>query len=278
MFKPEKLTIGIVTRGRKHIVAKTVYETVKNIRESTTRVVILGDHDDDFSDVVFPQRATLDIRQREDSVGGKWNRLTEIEPADVYLAMCDYRYQATPGFDTEILKAASAFYDGIGCVAQNMANLSFPVYQAPTAKMVEIMGGIYVEHFPYWFVDHWLDDICKMIGRYSYAKGETAVLPRPGTGGTQDFREPALWAAYYDALEGEREDMANRLLEKMDVLDAQRAILRAQWPLIHQRSRMINGMVREMKGNAPFDDRYRRIREKAASRLVEIYENLKEAA
>lgn len=274
----KRLTIGIATRGRKQVAAQTATETLRNVREAGTKIVILADHDDDWSNMVLPQGVILDVRQREDSVAGKWNRLPSIAPADVYLAMCDYRYQATPGFDTGILRAASVFHDGIGCVAQHLANLSFPAYQAPTAKMVKIMGGLYVEHFPYWFVDHWLDDICKMIGRYACAEGETAVLPRPGNGGTQDFREPSLWATYYDAMEADREDMANCLLAEMDVSDAQRAILRAQWPMIHQRSRMINGMVRGMEGNAPFDDRYRRIREKATSRMLEIYENMKEAA
>jgi hypothetical protein len=273
---PETLTIGIVTRGRKKVVAQTALETLKNVREKGTKIVILADHDDDLEGLVLPEGVILNVGRREDSVAGKWNRMLRLFPADVYMGMCDYRYQATPGFDTRILEGASLFKDGIGCVVQHLANLSFPAYQCVTSKMAEIMGHFYVEHFPYWFVDHWLDDICKMTGRYVYAEGETAVFPRPGNGGTQDFREPALWASLYDALCGEREEIANRLLAEMDITDDQRAILRAQWPLIHQRSRMINGMVRGMEGNAPHDERYNRIRAKGVEKLTEIYNELTE--
>lgn len=271
------LTIGIVTRGRAKLASWTATETLRSVREAGTKIIVLADHDDDLSELVLPEGVELSAEQREDSVGGKTNRLMRLSPADVYMHMVDTRPQITPGFDTNILKAADLFPDGIGCVYQQLDCISFPTFQCLTSRMIEIMGHFYVEHFPYWFIDHWLDDICRMTGRFVYAEGLTGVGVKPGKT-TTDFREPALWATLYDALYMEREATAEKLLAEMDITDAQRQILRSQWPLVHQRSRMINNIVRGMEGNAPFDDRYNRIRSVGVSKLKTIYEGMKEAA
>lgn len=258
-----RLTIGIATRGRAALVSEVAEHTLRNCR-ADTRIVVLADHDDDLGAMVLPREVILSIAPRPDSVGAKWNRMAEAAPADVYLAMCDYRSQETPGFDRNILDAAALFPDGVGAVYQHMANLSFPCYQAVTARMFEVMEGIYPTVFPYWFADHWLDDVAKMVGRIAFAEGVTKLHPRPGSGTTQDFREPMFWGTLYDLLAPERERIANDLLEAMTITDWQRDILRAQWPLIHQRSLMINGMVREMQEtDHSRDDRYNRIRENA---------------
>lgn len=273
-FAPKTLTIGIATRNRRVLCEWTVLETLRNVREAGTKIVVLADDDDDLASIVLPEGVILSIERRADSVGAKWNRMMQIAPADVYMAACDYRPQITPGFDTNILKSAAVFDDGLGCVYQQLANLSFPTFQCITSKMAEIMGHFYVEHFPYWFVDHWLDDICRMTGRFSFADGGTEVGYR-GQKSTQEFREPRLWATLYDAQFEEREDIAEKLLAKMDEPEWRKKMLRSQWPLIHQRSRMINDIVRGMEGNAPMDDRYFRIREKGAEKLLGYYEKLK---
>jgi hypothetical protein len=257
------LTIGIATRGRADLAA-LVAEQTRMCCSADTRIVVLADADDDLGLLPALRGITLSVAPRPDSVGAKWNRMAEVAPADVYMAMVDYRSQVTPGFDRKILDAANKFDDGIGAIYQHMANLSFPCYQAVTAKMFSIMEGIYPTIFPYWFADHWLDDVAKMIGRIAYAEGDTVVHPRPGAGTTQDFREPPFWGILYDVLAPERERIANDLLDAMNITDNQRDILRANWPLIHQRSLMINGMVRDMQEtDTSRDDRYNRIRENA---------------
>lgn len=271
------LTIGIATRGRPKLCSWTATETIRNVREKGTTIVVLADSDDDLSEMVLPEGVLLSVESRPDTVAEKWNRMMRVKPADVYMAACDYRPQVTAGFDTHILNAAEVFEDGIGCVYQELANLSFPTFQCVTAKMAGIMGHFYVEHFPYWFVDHWLDDLCRMIGRFSYAEGTTEIGQRPGKG-TMDFREPGLWATLYDAQYQEREAIAEKLMAEMDITESQKRILRAQWPIIHQRSRLINRIVRDMEGNAPFDERYIRIREAGIAKLNGLYNEMKEAA
>ncbi len=269
-----KLTIGCVTRGRPERVIETVRIALSNIRERDTKLFILADEDDvrmnGFGPV--PDGSILNVQPREDSVGAKWNRLPRLAEADVYMCIVDHTVILTPGFDTKILDASMIFHDGIGCVVTHLANLSFPFYQAPTARMVEIMGGIYPTMFPYWFVDHWLDDICKMTGRYVMADVACDSSKKPNT---QDFREPHLWASLYDSLVLEREEMAERLFEKMDEPEWRKEMLRRQWPLFHQRSRMINNMVRGISElDTSRDERYMRIRAKGISMIENAFSEL----
>lgn len=270
------LTIGIATRGRAQLVSQTVTATLANCR-ADTRIVVLADADDDLTGLNLPAEVILDVQPRPDTAAAKWNRMMTVAPAQVYMVMNDYKSQATAGFDTNVINAAKLYDDGIGAVYQHLFTSAFPVFQALTARTVDIMGHFFVEHFPYWFVDHWLDDLCRMTGRYVYADGVTIEYPRPN-GGTQEFREPALWATLYDALYEEREGMAERLLAAMHLKEWERDILRAQWPLVHQRSKMINNHVRGMTGNAPFDDRYLRMRNAAISRLETLYYELERRA
>lgn len=273
---PKSLTIGIATRGRPTLAWWTAVTTRENAGPDTT-ILLLADHDDPrLEEIEVPEGVTLSVEPREDTIGGKWNRMIRLAPADVYMAMCDYRAQITPGFDQNILEAAAVYRDGIGFAFQHLANLSFPAYQSMTAKTAAIMGHFYVEHFPYWFTDHWLDDIGRMIGRVVFSPGQTAVGNREG--GTQEFREPHLWASLYDALAGEREAIAEKLLAEMDEPEWRKDMLRMNWPLIHQRSRIINGLVRNMKGTATPDKRYQRIRDRAVEKLSTIYTELQRKA
>lgn len=271
-----KLSIGIGTRGRAETVLKTAETTLANIELADTSLVVLGDHDDEeLKTTRFPAGVILNIQQREDSLGGKWNRLLRIAPADVYLVMVDYAPNVTKGFDRKLVEAAGRFKDGIGVLCNHLANLSFPTSQAVTHRMAEVMGGVYPEHFPYWFVDHWLDDLSRMVGRLSFVDFQVDIHKRPGT---QEMREPALWAALYDALEHERESVANKLLSAMDEPEWRRELLRSSWPLIHQRSRMINSLVRQMPAKEHgIDSRYLRIRAKAHEKLKDTLSMLEAA-
>lgn len=260
-----KLTIGIATRGRRELAQRTALETLRNCDLDTTRLIILADSDDDVA-YDLPANVIINVQPRGDSIAEKWNRMPSIAPADVYMPWVDYCHQATPGFDTKILQAATLFHDGIGCVYHDLANMSFPFGQAVTARMAEIMGEIYPTMFPYWFVDHWLDDICRMTGRFVHAHGDTTVMPRPS--GTHELREPAFWAVLFDALRPKREEAANRLLAHMDEPEWRKDMLRAQWPLIHQRSMMVNNVVRNIPENdTSRDERYLRIKSNAMEHL-----------
>lgn len=265
------LTIILVTRGRPHLLGPTIEETMRNAARADTRMVVAVDADDvqtrsAIHSGTFDKRVICSIREREDSVGAKYNARIPLAPAAVYVGLVDYTPCQSFGFDQVILDAAMVFPDGIGCVFSDLINLSFTGMHSATARMVELMGGFYPEHFPYWFVDHWLDDLAKMTGRFTHVDiAMDHFTRRPGT---MEKREPWLWASLYDAMWPERHSQADRILAACDMTDAQRSMLRAQWPLVDQRSRILNNMVRGMtEPGLPHDERYLRLRAKAVARL-----------
>src|SRR5882672_1587271 len=159
----QKLVCNLITRGRPTRLLDTVTRTLANIVNPNTVLMVSVDLDDAPSTDILvaspvADKIKINFAQREDTLGAKYNRALQI-PADIYMPMVDHTVPVTMGFDQLILDAASLFPDGIGAVHTQMANASFAAYNALTAKWVEITGEIYPTYFPYWFVDHWTDDL-----------------------------------------------------------------------------------------------------------------------
>jgi hypothetical protein len=267
-----KLALTLATRNRPQLLKMTVDKTLANMAREDTILFVAIDADDTatIAEVMnweaHPQ-LTLSIKEREDTVAEKWNRVLADEPADAYLVMTDYAPLATKGFDQIILDAVALFPDGIGVVCNDLANLSFPKGQVVTSKLAELMGYIYPPYFPYWFVDHWLDDIAKMTGRMVYADFRVDVSARPGT---MEMREPGYWATVYDALVSVRHEQANAIIAALQEPFWRKQVLRRNFTLIDQRSTMINSIVRnQVPGNVfSTDERYKRIKEKSVKVLA----------
>ena len=272
------LSILLTVRSRPELLRWTVETTVPNIRKPGTRLIIAADEDDtpETLDTVRDLEGRwscveASILPRETSIGAKVNRVLTIAPADVYLHMVDYRPHLTPGFDSKILEAASLFPDGIGMVYSHMANLSFPEINAMTAGMVKHMGYFYPPYFPYWFVDHWVDDIARIIGRIAVADVATDGSRRPGTG---DRREVGWWATFFDAGILHRRKIAHAIINSPDFQEPEwrKQLLRTHHPLIEERSKMINDSARGTRwpvAPEPIDDRYRRAKSAAQVLLRE---------
>ena len=275
------LSIVLAGRGRPQLLERTIRMTLENISRQDTQFVIALDHDDPETAKAarqFAPRVEVAVWLREDSLGGKFNRVLSIAPADVYLDMVDYAPVTTYGFDQLILDAAKTFPDHIGFVFSPLANLNFPYGIAVTDQTTKIMGGFFPEWFPYWFIDHWAVDIAHMIGRYTYADFSFDVTKRPGT---QDKRDPAFWATLYDAMRLERHAIASDLLNGMIDPFWHKQLLRSQWPLIDQKSEMINDIVRAQAPymrNAPSDERYERIKTRAIEKMRDLMSAHKKTA
>lgn len=270
------LSILLTARSRPELLRYTVDTTVPNIRDPATRLIIAAD-DDDTPETIAAARnleakypcVEASVLPRECGLGEKVNRVLTIAPADVYLHMTDYQPHITPGFDTKIMDAASVFPDNIGVVYNHMANLSFSAIQAVTSGMVEKMGYFYPPYFPYWFVDHWLDDIARLIGRIAVADVVTDWSRRPGT---HDRRDVAWWATFFDAGVVHRRQMAHAIINSDDFQEPawRKEMLLRHHPLIEERSKMINDSARSTHWHMPPenpDDRYRRAKSRAQSVL-----------
>lgn len=273
------LSIILATRGRPQLLIPTIERTLASMALASTKLVIAVDHDDQATIDALSQQGVLaghadprliaSVMPREDTLGEKYNNRLPVAPADVYLVMVDYAPMVTPGFDQLILDAAASFPDKIGVVYGNrMANLSFPEINAVTHRLVELMGGIYPPYFPYWYVDHWLDDISRMIGRIAVAEVWHDGSKRPGT---QELREPAFWASLYDDLAPLRRQQAQAILDAPDFADEpwRKAALKGGWVLVEKRAKIINDHVRATVRGAdlPHDARYQRAKTRAAEML-----------
>jgi len=274
-----RLCITLATRNRPERLTDTIIKSYANWTHPETVMYVQLDEDDPSLqrslqllsglDCVKDSRVIPNVKPREDTIADKWNRAVTTQ-ADVYLVAADDDPYITPGYDSLILDAASRFPDQIGMVYGHLANLSFTGAVAPTAKLVELMGGvIFPPLFPYWFVDHWTDDLAKIIGRVSFAAVKTDQS-RPGV--TQEMREPGWWATFYDCAYLYRRKQAHDIIDNEQFVcpDWLKSILKTHHPLTEVRSRLINQTVRAQSaelskwaGNLPFDERYNRVKQRA---------------
>lgn len=275
-----KLSIILSTRGRPHLLVPTVRTTLANVRNKETRLVVMADSDDEATVLCQPQiermGASMWVQPRALSLGEKYNGGVAVEPGDVYLVMVDYAPHITPGFDQRILDAASIFPDGHVVIRNWFANLSFPGINAVTHQLVGKMGGIYPKHYPFWFVDHHLDDIAMLLGRYVFADvviDTSARIEKPDKPWTQGRRDTWLWAWLFDATSNERQSLARAIIEsdKFEETPARKAALLNNFAPIVQHSMSVNQMARQDLGAFhPQDPWYDTVRAAGVARLKQV--------
>lgn len=277
------LTVNIPTRGRPEALKTTLERTLPNVVRSDTTILVSIDDDDEETLKVLgslPSECVYSIKPREDTRGPKCDRALTEAPAGVYLIGHDCAPIITHGFDQMVVDAAWNFPDGIGCVTGPMANGNFTQFQAPTAKLVELMGYIYHPGFPFWFIDHWLDDVMRMVGRYWMVPVELDhIATRPSK--TIGLRDLVFWANYFDALVVERREQADRILSAMDEPHWRKRMMRDSWPVnravVEFRSQIVNdwcranaaGIEADRGGEAP-TEAYMRAKRAAVDHMVRL--------
>ena len=285
----KKLVISLPTRGRPQQLLDTIRRSTANLVLPNTVLMVQVDADDEATEQAvdaamdsgkIDERVMLSVRPREDTVAAKWNRALSI-PADLYRVDADDAPFVTPGYDAKLLEAAAKFPDGIGMVYGHMANASFSSAVAPTARLCELMGGrIFPEYFPYWFVDHWTDDVSKLIGRISFADVRT---DQASVGKTMELREPAFWATWFDVAYKMRRREAEHIIGGM--------MKTATWEhyeinreFIEHRSRWTNHHVRAQakqlegwSGLTLQDPRYQRVKQKALDMVPGLLAEMSDA-
>lgn len=270
------LVINLATRGRPQEALRTIEETLPNIEWMNTVFMVSLDDDDKESIDAFSRSPLLDhielsVRPREDTVAAKWNRCLVI-PGDVYLPMADTNPYVTKGFDGKILEAANLFPDHIGIVVGRLVNASFSGTMAPTARFCELFGNrMMPEHFPYWFCDHWLDEVSKIVGRICFTDGVTRDERKHVT---QEMREPHWWADWFDAGRLIRQREAFKIIEALNEPLWAKEVLRRNRHLHQRRSNYVNDIIRGRSrewtmqhGCNLQDERYKRTKARALEAL-----------
>lgn len=275
-----KLVISLATRGRPQQVVDTIKRSTANLVLPNTVLMVQVDEDDAatitaLSMADLDKRVKVNVKPREDTIAAKWNRAL-AEPADLYLVAADDDPYITPAYDAKLASVAAMFPDGIGMVYGHMANASFSGVVAPTRGLAEKLGHIFPELFPYWFVDHWTDDLARLIGRLAFADVRT---DQSRAGKTQEMREPGWWATFFDAAYLMRRKIAHDIIDSPDFDEPEwrKDMLRGHPPLIEFRSKWINDNVRAQSkqlegwsGLKLADPRYQRIKQAAIDMIPHL--------
>lgn len=283
-----RLSINICTRNRPDLIGKTIEDTLRNIELPGTCLMVSVDEDDEKTrDVAmkYLSHCAVSVLPREDTLGEKYNRVMKVSPADVYMNMVDYAPAVVKGFDRIVMEAASVYPDGICAVEGPLANLTFPCFQAVTHKLAEKMGGVFPPYFPYWFVDHWLMDIYRMIDRSVTVSAYTDFWSRRPEK-TLELRDVDFWATFYDQTYPLRRDIALSIINspEFDETPARKRALPMNFAKFKQHSEMINDHCRQghadmarSRGGSPPDARYLRVKENAARVLLGLTSQQKAA-
>lgn len=277
-----KLLISLATRNRPQQLLATVRRSMALWTDPNTEMVIQADADDyatlgALTENNLGPRVRVNVQKREDTIAAKWNRAMS-EPADVYAIGGDDDPIVTQGYDSKILEAAKIFPDGIGMVYGHMSNASFSSIMCPTRKWVELLGYILPEYFPYWFCDHWIDDIGQMTQRIIPADIRS---DQKKVGQTQELREPTFWANWFDAAHLLRRKEADKIIGVLDEPTWRQDLLLTQYRRVEYRSKWINDSVRQQSrgleaamGKSLNDERYQRVKQKALDMLTVMFEGM----
>lgn len=279
------LTIIIPTRSRPVLLQQTLELTMPHVKRDDTRILVCADTDDELTlkyldAMPKDSRIVYSIQPREDSRAEKYDRALIESPADIYLPTVDCAPLLTSGFDQIILDKAKLFPDGVGCVYAEMANASFPKLQAITAKLIDKLGYMYCPDYPFWFIDHDMDDICRMIGRYVCTDIvlENASL-RPAK--THRLRDLKFWVNFFDLSALRRRALAHSIIDSPD-FDCpawQKEMLKTWHHVVEARSWYIScgvssaaKQIEESRGNdGPPDEGYLRLKAKAEIKMREMF-------
>jgi hypothetical protein len=243
------LTINFGSRSRPSELVRTLHESVKHLRRADTKVLVALDDDDQPSiDAIarFPDdpRIIVSVKPREDTRGAKCDRALTEAPNSLYTVGHDSASIIAPGWDDMVIEAAELFPDGIGVVCSGMANASFPAMQCVTQGWVDIVGYIYNHAYPFWFIDHELDDLCRMTGRFVFVPGMEVEHESRRPAKTIRMRDLVFWCDYYDMASHRRIGLAHKIIDRIDCPEWQKAVMSTWHPPVEVRSVWINRTVR----------------------------------
>jgi hypothetical protein len=125
-----------------------------------------------------------------------------------------------------------------------MANASFPAMQAVTQKWVDVVGYIYNPAYPFWFIDHELDDLCRMTGRYVFSPGFQVEHMSRRPGKTIRLRDLSFWCDYYDLAKFRRRALAHKVIDALDCPKWQKKVMRTWHAPVEARSDWIHNSIR----------------------------------
>lgn len=275
---PLSLTLCIASRGRPLDLLRVIEETDRRIANPYNTIISVAlDKDDDSIPVVLPvtrSHLVWSVAAREDSLGEKYNRCAENARADVYVLGADDNVFVTDGWDDLIRARMMEFSDSFGFVYFGRLDGTLPTQMAIPSQLIEAQGALFPTYWPFWFHDTWTDEIAHKTGRILWA--DIAVEEINDRGKSRGLRDVKFWTELFEATRSEREftgEMLSRrfnpgwlttqLLQRKDILRMffQSRTYRLRDPAT------AGHFEKRMSFDAPIDERYIRIKQKAEAML-----------
>ncbi len=279
------VSVCIASRGRPQFLDQCLAALIATATRPDTVFSVALDSDDpilsDYTAKAPPPCVRLSIAEREDSLGAKYNRACEKVPADLYVLWADDMVITDPGWDATLVAAVNALPDRCGAVLfGNIPGVLLPGL-AVTHSMVSAMGFFNQPYTPYWWHETWVLEIADMAECGIRANIAVKLL-QDTKGASRGVREIRFWAELFDLMRPQRRAVAEaivrksgrspeekrRLLYQMD----QKAALWSQSNSVLLDPQRAAQLEQHYSFDAPEDERYLRLKNKAISMLAGLTE------
>lgn len=268
------------TRGRPDQLRIAIKSLVETSTEPDTKILIGADHDDPNTLALRDEDlgpVNWVVANREDTLGEKVERIYRHSTGDVLPFSADDMEMTTDGWDKILLDGAALFPDGIALLYfDDDIHPGFASNPAPTREWCRAFGYYMPVHFPFWWIDTWLNE----LGELTLRKYRVPVKSKPQNntlGKTQNMRETSWWGEFFDRTRPERMAHAERLVHDLYPPYMQ-AVIFQQWETLVPRLIWSNKPARdctpEIEANKSQetgepDARYMRAKAKAVQHLIE---------
>ena len=222
---------------------------------------IIACDDDDYKTIgtlqLLSSATTIYIAPKPLGYGDLWNRpIAEFlgAPMDIYIPLSSDIFIAAPNWDALIVSALSkAPPQGHGLIAWNDPSVPGTANVIVYSKgWVDLTGRLFPTHFPFWFIDTWVDET------YSFVSGNTIPIIKELTltgkrGKTRRLRDLEFWWQYFTALRPQREADAAAIRAKLQIkLDPEHLLkVRKFWEDRDARNRPI---LRQTEATQAYDN------------------------
>ena len=201
-----KISVLIPSRGRVRQLAAslTALWMCESGENEVHYCVACDDDDQDTREFLHAARMELPINARigprPDNLGGVANDLALHWPADVYQVFGDDLLCITYGWDRNLADAARKTPHGVFWMRSARKDES--LVPAVTEKWRAAAGGIFTEHFPFWFDDLWLIELWVMATDADPIYVENVVVDKPVS--THRMRDLEFWARFFYSMRQNR--------------------------------------------------------------------------
>jgi hypothetical protein len=284
----KRIALCIASRGYPGQLCETLYRTLRASALPATRAVVGLDEDDPtlteaqtLIDALDDKRIILSIAPREDAIGAVYNRCAARVEADLYLNGADDGRIVTPGWDAIISREAGIFPDDIGMIGLGVLPFPssiLPAVEATTRGLIKKMGYFIQDYTPFWWMDNWLYEIAAMIGRTHYIPMDVEFV---GPLRTRGLRDILYWASFFDEMRVHRRAIAESILASPDLLisaERRQELFDGLDDMCAMFARSLVAMQERVSAegaedggyDAPDDERYQRVKARAAKILQEL--------